>query len=310
MTDALVGWVKRSGTHRSKDQRGRGGFRFASPTLRVPRSRRRLPAALLSIVIAAGAAVMIAPYVWLVVNSLKTVEDFSRHPYSLWPNPLDLTAYGRAFTLGRVGIYLGNSLFYALVATAVQLFLDSLAAFAFARMEFRGRGAAFTLLLATMMLPGAVTLIPTYLIVVHLGIADSRLGVLLPGFAGAFGIFMLRQFFLNIPADLEDAARIDGCSAFGIYSRIILPLAKPALITLGLFIFIGAWSDFLWPLVVLTDWDLYPITVGIASFRSEAWIFWNSVFAGSVIASFPLICLTVLAQRYIIGGIALSGMKG
>jgi ABC-type glycerol-3-phosphate transport system permease component len=145
---------------------------------------------------------------------------------------------------------------------------------------------------------------------VKLGLADSRLGVMLPGFAGAFGIFMLRQFFLNIPGDLEDAARIDGCSNFGIYSRIIVPLAKPALITLGLFIFIGAWSDFLWPLVVLTDWDLYPITVGLASFRNEAWIYWNSVFAGSVIASFPLICLTILAQKYIIGGIALSGMKG
>jgi ABC-type glycerol-3-phosphate transport system permease component len=253
---------------------------------------------------------MIAPYLWLLVNSLKSVEDFGRHPYALRPNPIDFAAYARAFTLGRVGIYLGNSLLYALATTAVQLFLDSLAAFAFARMRFRGQSVTFSLLLATMMLPGAVTLIPTYLIVVHLGIADTRLGVMLPGFAGVFGIFMLRQFFLNIPADLEDAARIDGCSAFGIYSRIILPLARPALITLGLFIFIGAWSDFLWPLVVLTDWDLYPITVGIASFRSEAWVFWNSVFAGSVLASLPLIALTVLAQRYIIGGIALSGLKG
>jgi ABC-type glycerol-3-phosphate transport system permease component len=261
-------------------------------------------------VIAAGAVTMIAPYAWLVVNSLKTVEDFSRHPYTVWPHPLDFGAYVRAFVLGRVGIYLYNSLFYAVVATAVQLFLDSLAAFAFARMEFRGKNLLFSLLLATMMLPGAVTLIPVYLIIVKLGLADSRFGVMLPGFAGAFGIFMLRQFFLNIPADLEDAARIDGCSTFKIYARIILPLAKPALITLGLFIFIGAWSDFLWPLVVLTDWDLYPITVGIASFRSDAWIYWNSVFAGSVIASFPLIGLTIIAQKYIIGGIAISGMKG
>jgi ABC-type glycerol-3-phosphate transport system permease component len=271
---------------------------------------RGLARFLLTFVIAAGAVTMIAPYAWLVVNSLKTVEDFSRHPYAIWPNPVDLGAYVRAFTLGRVGIYLGNSLFYAVVATAVQLLLDSLAAFAFARIEFRGRNVTFSLLLATMMLPGAVTLIPVYLIVVKLGLADSRLGLMLPGFAGAFGIFMLRQFFLNIPADLEDAARIDGCSLFGIYARIILPLAKPALITLGLLIFIGAWSDFLWPLVVLTDWDLYPITVGIASFRSEAWIYWNSVFAGSVIASFPLIALTLVAQKYIIGGISLSGMKG
>ena len=269
-----------------------------------------LPRFVLLAIIALGAVTMIAPYIWLLANSLKTVEDFNTHPYSLLPRPLDFGAYARAFTVGRVGVYLFNSFLYAVVATAVQLFLDSLAAFAFARMEFRGKNVLFGLLLATMMLPGAVTLIPTYLFVVKLGVADTRLGVLLPGFAGAFGIFMLRQFFLNIPATLEDAARIDGCSAFGIYARIIVPLARPALMTLGLFIFIGAWSDFLWPLVVLTDWDLYPITVGIASFRGEAWVYWNSVFAGSVLASLPLIFLTIFAQRHLIGGISLSGMKG
>lgn len=260
--------------------------------------------------IALGAVTMAAPYAWLLVNSLKTSSDFTSHPYSVIPDPVTASAYIRAFTLGRIGIYLCNSLFYACVITVAQLALDSMAAFAFARLEWRGRDLLFPALLTTMMLPGAVTLIPVYLIIVKLGIADTRLGVMLPGFAGAFGIFMLRQFFLNIPSDLEDAARIDGCSAFGIYARIILPLARPALTTLGLFIFIGAWSDFLWPLVVLTDWDLYPITVGLASFRSDAWIHWNSVFAGSVLASLPLILLTLVAQRYLIGGIALSGLKG
>lgn len=270
----------------------------------------RVAAAAMSMLIAAGAVSMIAPYCFLLLNSFKTVEDFSTHPYSLWPRPIDFSAYVRAFTLGRVGIYLLNSLTYAVIGTVVQLAVDSLAAFAFARLRFAGRDILFSLLLATMMLPGAVTLIPVYLLIVKLGVADTRFGVMLPGFAGAFGIFMLRQFFLNIPRDLEDAARIDGCSMFGVYSRVVLPLSRPALITLGLFIFIGAWSDFLWPLVVLTDWDLYPITVGIASFRNEAWIYWNSVFAASVMASLPLIVLTVLAQRYLIGGISLSGMKG
>jgi len=261
-------------------------------------------------VIAAGAVTMVAPYVWLVINSLKSIEDFSAHPYSIIPERIDFTAYARALTLGRVGIYLFNSCLYAVLGATIQLFFDSLAAFAFARLQFRGRNVLFGALLTTMMLPGAVTLIPTYLIVVKLGLADTRLGVMLPGFAGAFGIFMLRQFFLNVPSGLEDAARIDGCSTFGIYGRIILPLAKPALITLGTFLFIHLWSDFLWPLVVLTDWDLYPISVGIASFRNEASIHWNSVFAASVAASFPLICLTVIAQRYIVGGFTLSGMKG
>ncbi|MBI5092191.1 MAG: carbohydrate ABC transporter permease [Candidatus Hydrogenedentes bacterium] len=269
-----------------------------------------LARALMLLIVAAGAVTMIAPYAWMVANSMKTLGDFTSNPYSWWPSPVDFGAYARAWTIGRVGLYLGNSFFYAVVATSVQLLFDSLAAFAFARMEFRGKNLLFGLLLATMMLPGAVTLIPVYLMIVKLGVADTRLGVMLPGFAGAFGIFMLRQFFLNIPNDLEDAARIDGCSSLGIYRRIILPLARPALVTLGLFIFIGVWSDFLWPLVVLTDWDLYPITVGIASFRDESVILWSNVFAASVLASLPLICLTVIAQKHIIGGIALSGMKG
>jgi len=272
--------------------------------------RKTMPRFLLMFAVMLGAATMAAPYLWLLVSSLKTVEDFTLRPYSVFPRPISFDAYWRALTLGRIAIYLQNSLFYALTTTAVQLVFDSLAAFAFARLVFRGRDLLFGLLLGTIIIPGAVTLVPVYLIVVKLGIADTRLGVMLPGFAGAFGIFMLRQFFLNIPTDLEDAARIDGCTLFGVYRHIIIPLARPALVTLGLFIFIGAWSDFLWPLVVLTDWDLYPITVGLASFRNEAWIYWNSVFAGSVIASFPLIALTFLAQRQLVGGIALSGLKG
>lgn len=269
-----------------------------------------IPRGVMLLVITFGAVTMIAPYIWMLSNSLKSLGDFTNNPYSLWPSAIDFGAYARAWSIGRIGIYLGNSFFYAVVATAVQLLLDSLAAFAFARMEFRGKNVLFSLLLATMMLPGAVTLIPVYLMIVKLGVADTRLGVMLPCFAGAFGIFMLRQFFLNIPADLEDAGRIDGCSTLGIYGRIILPLARPALVTLGLFIFIGVWSDFLWPLVVLTDWDLYPVTVGIASFRDESTVLWSNVFAASVLASLPLICLTVVAQKHIIGGIALSGMKG
>ena len=274
---------------------------------------KRLPTisrTLVLVIVLLGAVTMIAPYVWMVTNSLKTLSDFTEHPYSWWPRRVDFSAYARAWTFGRIGIYLGNSFFYAVVGTAVQLLFDSLAAFAFARMAFRGKSLLFSLLLATMMLPGAVTLIPVYLMVVHLGVADTRLGVMLPGFAGAFGIFMLRQFFLNIPTDLEDAGRIDGCSTLGIYARIILPLARPALVTLGLFIFIGVWSDFLWPLVVLTDWDLYPVTVGIAAFRDESAILWNNVFAASVLASLPLICLTAVTQKHLTGGIALSGLKG
>jgi len=209
-----------------------------------------------------------------------------------------------------VGIYLRNSLLYALAATAMQLVLDVLAAYAFARMTFPGRSVLFAVVLSTMMLPPAVLLVPQFLIAKTLGLVDTFFGVIAPSAAGAFGIFMLRQFFLNIPGELEDAARIDGCSDFGILWRIVVPLARPALITLGLFIFLGTWNSFVWPLVVVSDWDLYPLTVGLSLFREESTADWPRIFAASVMGSAPLIVLFLFAQKYLIGGIALSGIKG
>jgi multiple sugar transport system permease protein len=223
--------------------------------------------------------------------------------WSLWKN------YSDALTFGRVGIYLRNSFFYALVGTIVQLVFDLLAAYAFARMTFKGRDLLFGLVLSTMMLPPAVLLVPQFLVAKDLGMVDTFIGVIAPGAAGAFGIFMLRQFFMNIPVDLENAARIDGCSDFGILWRILVPLAKPALITLGLFIFLGTWNSFVWPLVILSDWNMYPLTVGLSLFREESTADWPRIFAASVMGSVPLVVLFLVAQRYLIGGIALSGMK-
>lgn len=270
--------------------------------------------------------VMVMPYLWMAVSAFKTNTYFYSHPTTLlfWADKESQGAASpaalRNVTLinfaealdprtGRMGRYLFNSLFYATIVTIFQLFFNSLAAFAFARLKFKGRDAVFTLFLATMMLPGAVRLVPEYLVAVKLGLADSLPGVVLPNLAGVFGIFLLRQFFLNIPRDLEDAAAIDGAGVLGIYWRIILPLAKPALITLGIFVFMAEWNNFVWPLVILSDWDKYPVTVGISLFRDEGNIFWPKIFAASVMGSAPLIALFLVAQKYIIGGIALSGMK-
>ena len=176
-------------------------------------------------------------------------------------------------------------------------------------MEFPGRQLLFTLLLTTMMVPPAALLIPNFLVVRELGMVDSLWGVILPGFAGAFGLFLLRQYFLNIPAELEHAARIDGCGSWGILFNVLLPLSKPALITLGLFTFMGAWNMFEWPLVVLSNQDYYPLTVGLSLFRSETTADWPRIFAASVMGAAPLIFLFLVAQRYLVGGISLSGMK-
>jgi multiple sugar transport system permease protein len=261
-------------------------------------------------ILIALALTMLFPYYWMVISSIKGPRGFTADPYSLFPKTFSLESLRYVWTEGRIAIYLKNSFVYASIVLVIQTIVNSLAAYAFSRIEFPGRDVLFMAVLATMMLPYSVLLIPTYLIVWRAGLANTVLGVVVPGFASAYGIFMLRQFFLNIPFELEDAARIDGCNRLRIFAQIILPLAQPALITLGLFTFIGQWSDFTWPLVVLSDFKKYPITVGLSLFRDEQFVYYDRTFAASMYATFPLIILFLLGQRYIIGGISLTGLKG
>lgn len=261
-------------------------------------------------VMCALALAMLFPYYYLVINAFKGTRGFTADPYSLIPKTFTLESILYAWNTGRINIYLRNSALYATIVVIVQTFISSLAAYAFSRIQFPGREALFWGVLATMMLPYSVLLIPTYLIVWSLGLANTVFGVVVPGFASAYTIFMLRQFFLNIPLELEDAARIDGCSRLRIYFQIILPLAQPALVTIAIFIFIGEWSSFIWPLVVLSSDKLYPITVGIALFRGEHSLYYDRVFAASLLATVPLLVVFFLGQRYIIGGISLTGLKG
>jgi len=294
-----------------------------------------MPAGLVAfLIMCAGAVVMVYPYAYMVGTSLKTRKEFATDKQSLIPpryqpgerlkhargepSALDwpgadwpvLKNYRDAIVFGQVDVFLLNSFLYAVVITTVQLTVNTLAAYAFARMRFRGKGVLFALLLATMMLPPAVLLVPQFLVIRRLGLVDSFLGVVLPGFAGAFGVFLLRQFFLNIPRTIEEAARLDGCGPLGVLWRIVLPLSKPILITLGLFTFMGAWNSFIWPLVVLSDQSYYPLTVGLSLFRQESGADWPRIFAASVMGSVPLIALFLFAQRYLVQAISLSGLKG
>ncbi len=280
-----------------------------------------------------GAAVMVYPYAFMLGSSFKTRKEFAEDRQSLIPprfQPSEVLAsmrgeesardwpgadwplyqnYVDAIRYGQIDRYLANSFIYAVLITSAQLFFNILAAYAFARMHFAGRDLLFALLLSTMMVPPAVLLVPNFLVVRDLGLVDTLWGILLPGFAGAFGVFLLRQAFLNIPAELEQAARIDGCGSWGILWNVILPLSKSALITLGLFTFMGAWNMFEWPLVVLSNQDYYPLTVGLSFFRAETSSDWPRIFAASAMGAAPLIALFLVAQRYLVGGISLSGMK-
>lgn len=278
---------------------------------------------------------MVYPYVYTLGGSLKTRSEFASDHQAIIPPRLRATkliarylagqpdaAYDRrmkqwpvqknyvdAVVYGHVDRFLGNSFFYAVVVTTFSLFFNVLAAYAFARMRFPGRDLLFGLLLATMMIPSTVLLIPQFLLMQRIGLVDHPLGVVLPGFADAFGIFLLRQFFLNIPADLENAAVLDGCTRWQILRHVIVPLSSPVLVTLGVFTFMGAWNAFEWPLVLLSNENYYPLTVGLALFRDQNSQDWPRIFAAGVIGSVPLIALFFIAQRYVVGGISLSGMK-
>jgi ABC-type glycerol-3-phosphate transport system permease component len=269
-----------------------------------------LRTALLYLLLIVLAIAMLFPYYYMAVNAFKGTRGFAADPYSLIPKTVSFESILYAWGTGQIGIYLRNSALYATIVVAVQTLVNSLAAYAFARVHFPGRDTLFLGVLATMMLPYSVLLIPTYLIVWWLGLANTIAGVVIPGFASAYGIFMLRQFFLNIPMELEDAARIDGCNRLRIFFQIIMPLAQPALITVALFTFIGEWSSFIWPLVVLSNYKLYPITVGLSLFRGEHSMYYDRIFAASLMATLPLLVIFFLGQRYIIGGISLTGLKG
>jgi ABC-type glycerol-3-phosphate transport system permease component len=219
-----------------------------------------------------------------------------------------LTAYrasGQGFT------YLRNSLYLVVLRVIGQVLSCSMVAYAFARLRWPGRDAIFLLLLATMMLPHQVTMVPTFVIFKHLGWYNTLRALWAPSFLGAaFFIFMLRQFMRSLPAELEEAARIDGCGFFGIYWRIILPLVKPALAAVAVFTFMGTWNDFMGPLIYISDQRLYPLSLGLFDFRTQHGADYGMLMAASTLMTLPVIAIFFLAQRYFIQGVTLTGMKG
>ena len=266
--------------------------------------------ALSYVVLGAGAAIMLLPFVWMVSTSLKTPADIFVYPPQWLPNPVRWSNYADVMHVLPFGRYVLNTTLVATSVTALHLLVSSLAAYAFARLRFPGRNRLFLAYLATLMVPGQVTLIPNFLIVKYLGWIDTYQALIVPQAFSAFGTFLLRQFFLTIPRELEDAARIDGASALGVYWRIILPLSGPALATLGVFTFTAQWNNFLWPLIVINDEQLRTLTVGLRALVGQFTVQYQLLMAGSVIALVPMLVVFLLAQRFFVRGIALTGLAG
>ena len=261
------------------------------------------------VVIYAAALLTLAPFVWMVLTSFKPVGEVFAYPPTWWPEEFTLENYTTAFAAAPFGRFYANSLFVAATVTLGQLVTCSMAAYAFARMEFRGRDALFFVFLGTMMVPAHVTMIPSFMILHNLGLIDTYGALIIPGLASAFGTFLLRQFFLSIPKELEEAAFLDGCGRLRVLWQIIVPLARPALATLAIFTFMGVFNDFLWALIVVNSEELYTVQLGLATFRDRYSTEWGSLMAGSVVATVPILLVFFFAQRHFIEGIALSGLK-
>ncbi len=257
------------------------------------------------------ALLMLVPLVWLVSTSLKSPnENIFQYPPQLIPSQPTLTNFIQVWQTNPFGRYLFNSTLVAVLTVGLNLVFCALAAYPLARLNFRGRDGIFVLIVSTIMIPFQIVMIPLYVLTVQLGLRNTYLGVIFPAIASAFGIFLLRQAFQGVPKELEEAARIDGCSELGLWWYVMIPAIRPALVTLAIFVFIGSWSDFLWPLIVLDRPEYYTLPLGVAQLAGQLNLDWRLVAAGSVISILPIIFFFVLMQKYVVPTEAGSGVKG
>ncbi|KAF4407455.1 MULTISPECIES: carbohydrate ABC transporter permease [Streptomyces] len=261
-------------------------------------------------VLSLGALVMLFPFVWQLLTAFKTMPESVRVPPTFLPQNWDTAAFSEVFTALPFAEMLGNSALNTLGRTLGQLVFCSLAAYAFARMQFRGKNVLFAVFLSVLMVPAQLLILPQHEIIQRLGLLNSVPALFLPGMFSAFGTFLLRQFFMALPKELEEAARIDGAGPLRIFWSIMLPLVRPALAALAVITAMWSWNDLLWPLVVNTDPTTMPISAGLASLEGQFVTNYPVLMAGSLVASLPMLILYVLLQRHFVQGIALSGSKG
>jgi multiple sugar transport system permease protein len=260
--------------------------------------------------LALGGLAMVIPFLWMLSTSLKSDQQAYIFPPIWVPKPLVWANYSTVWEALPFDRFMLNSMIVSIAVTAGQLLTCSMGAFAFARLHFPYRDRLFVLYLATMMIPFQVTMIPVFILVKYMHWLDTYQGLIIPMIFSAYGTFLLRQFFRTIPDELEDAAKIDGCGYFRIYWEIMLPLCKPALATLGIFVFMWSWNNFLWPLMIVNSLEMDTLPIGLSYFLGQYTIYWNLLMAGTTIALVPVLVAFFAAQRYFVEGITLTGLKG
>ncbi|MCF8240660.1 MAG: carbohydrate ABC transporter permease [Melioribacteraceae bacterium] len=265
---------------------------------------------ILYFILITGGIITLAPFVWMLSASFMYDGHANVYPPRFIPDIFTLTQYEVLFQRLDIGKNFINSLFLSITVTAVSLFFNSMAGFAFAKYRFKGKNKLFNLLLSSMIIPAQVTMLPLFLMLKSVGLINTYMAVIIPGMANIFGIFLIRQYVLSIPDSLIESAKIDGASDFRIYRSIILPLAMPILVTLAIFTFMGTWNDFLWPLIALTDNSMYTMPVALANLMGEHSKDPELMMAGSVVTIIPVIIVFLALQKYYIKGIMMGSVKG
>jgi multiple sugar transport system permease protein len=263
----------------------------------------------LMLVLVVIAITTMLPLIWMVMASFMPSGDASSVPPPFFPRRVTLDQYISLFTRLHLGRSLFNSTLLSIAVTFISLVVNSMAGYAFAKYRFRGRAPLFKLLIASMVIPAQVTMLPLFLLLNKLGLINTYFGVIIPGMASIFGIFLIRQFALSIPDSLLEAARMDGASDFRVYWSVILPLCKPILVTLAIFTFMGTWNDFLWPLIVMTDDSMYTLPVALANLAGEHVQDTELMMAGSVMTVLPVLVVFAAVQKYYLAGIMAGSVK-
>lgn len=257
-----------------------------------------------------GVIVVIVPFLWMISTSLKSLSDTLSPGFHFFPEKIVWSNYARVWELLPFGRFVVNSFIVSVSVTTIQILTSSLAAYAFSRLRWRGRDALFVLYLSSLMLPMQIAMIPNFFTLRVLNMIDTHASVILPQSFTVFGTFLLRQFFMTIPNSLQDAATIDGCSNLRIYWQIIMPLAKPGLLTLGVFSFMFSWNNFLWPLIMLNTRQRFTLPLGIVSFQGQFGTDWPVMMAAAFQSLIPVLVIYSFAQKRFIEGVAMSGLKG
>jgi multiple sugar transport system permease protein len=272
--------------------------------------RRVLPFSGWHLLLMPLALIFVLPLVQMVLTSFMSTQEINQFPPRLIPASLHLEGYRALFAESHVIRWFANTVVVSAIAVVSHLVLCSLAGYGFARLRFAGRGVAFLAILATVMVPTQLLMIPTYLMFARAGILDTLAAAFVPWLASAFGIFLMRQFFLSLPVELEEAARLDGCGTLRTFVSVVLPLARPALATLAIFTLLSSWNDLLWPLIAISDDTKFTLQVGLASFQGMRRTEWSQLMAGNVIATLPLILAFLVAQKKFVATMTFSGLKG